>query len=402
MESRAVAKIKGDNIIVYWNRTTLSLNGTLELHEPHKGDSGAFRLEGYGGNGKCVFSGNVQLEVQDPVSQPVVSLVSCDSGRAVLRCEVERGDTVSFWWGVRGGSVNTSLEVIAEGGPVLSVESSISGELVCMANNSVSAETSAPLKPTCHVLSLCSMAVWGTRQLTALLFFSLHHFGQHPVSQPVVSLVSCDSGRAVLRCEVERGDTVSFWWGVRGGSVNTSLEVIAEPGPVLFVESSISGELLCMANNSVSAETSAPLKPTCPVLAGIAPASLRRNAATLALARKAQKYDWHILHKATTTPAPPCRLKSRHPYKKAAQEMLQSIPEDLSRDAWLAASWKQTWETAGPSRILRYIRDPGDGDGMGQQQRNITLNIKARAEQSNRGVGMSRTAMTGIETLILS
>ncbi|KAJ8366288.1 hypothetical protein AAFF_G00363110 [Aldrovandia affinis] len=41
--------------------------------------------------------------------------------------------------------------------------------------------------------------------------------------------------------------------------------------------------------------------------------------------------------------------------------MLQSIPEDLSRDAWLAASWKQTWETAGPSRILRYIRDPGDG-----------------------------------------
>ncbi|KAJ8410615.1 hypothetical protein AAFF_G00195190 [Aldrovandia affinis] len=41
--------------------------------------------------------------------------------------------------------------------------------------------------------------------------------------------------------------------------------------------------------------------------------------------------------------------------------MLQSIPEDLSRDAWLAASWKQTWETAGPSRILRYIWDPGDG-----------------------------------------
>ncbi|KAJ8396835.1 hypothetical protein AAFF_G00014340 [Aldrovandia affinis] len=97
------------------------------------------------------------------------------------------------------------------------------------------------------------------------------------------------------------------------------------------------------------------------ILAGIAPASLRRDAATLALARKAQKYDWHILHKATTTPAPPCRLKSRHPYNKAAQEMLQSIPEDLSRDAWLAASWKQTWETAGPSRILRYIRDPGDG-----------------------------------------
>ncbi|KAJ8355351.1 hypothetical protein AAFF_G00062520 [Aldrovandia affinis] len=115
------------------------------------------------------------------------------------------------------------------------------------------------------------------------------------------------------------------------------------------------------SRGSVKSTFAVILKRTVRFLAGIAPASLRRDAATLALARKAQKYDWHILHKATTTPAPPCRLKSRHPYNKAAQEMLQSIPEDLSRDTWLAASWKQTWETAGPSRILRYIRDPGDG-----------------------------------------
>ncbi|KAL6459828.1 hypothetical protein MHYP_G00315870 [Metynnis hypsauchen] len=94
-----------------------------------------------------------------------------------------------------------------------------------------------------------------------------------------------------------------------------------------------------------------------PVLAGITPASLRRDAAILTLARKAQKYDWHILHKATITSAPPGRLKSRHPYSKAVQEMLQSILEDLSRDAWLAATWKQTWEMAGPSCIQQYIRD---------------------------------------------
>ncbi|KAL7388243.1 hypothetical protein ABVT39_009812 [Epinephelus coioides] len=76
------------------------------------------------------------------------------------------------------------------------------------------------------------------------------------------------------------------------------------------------------------------LKPTpmshLPVLAGIAPASLRRDAATLTLARKAQKYDWHILHKATTTPAPPCRLKSPHSYNKAAQELLQLVQRRLA------------------------------------------------------------------------
>ena len=107
------------------------------------------------------------------------------------------------------------------------------------------------------------------------------------------------------------------------------------------------------------------LKPTpvshLPVLAGIAPAGLRREAATLALARKAQKHDGHLLHNTTTTAAPPCRLKSRHPYNKAAQEMLNSIPEDISKDAWLAAAWKLEWESAGPSRTHRHIWDPGGG-----------------------------------------
>ena len=66
-----------------------------------------------------------------------------------------------------------------------------------------------------------------------------------------------------------------------------------------------------------------------PVLAGIAPAGLRRQAATLALARKAQQHDWHILHETTTRAAPPSRLKSRHPYNRTVQEMLGSIPEGL-------------------------------------------------------------------------
>ena len=58
-----------------------------------------------------------------------------------------------------------------------------------------------------------------------------------------------------------------------------------------------------------------------PVLAGIAPAGQRRKAATLALARKAVKHDWHILHDTTKNEVPPCRLKSRKPYNKEAQEM---------------------------------------------------------------------------------
>ena len=98
-----------------------------------------------------------------------------------------------------------------------------------------------------------------------------------------------------------------------------------------------------------------------PVLAGIAPVGLTRKAVTVALARKAVKHDWHILHDTTKNELPPCRLKSRKPYNKKAQEMLSVIPEDRSKDAWIAERWKQVCEAPGPTRVHRHVSDPGEG-----------------------------------------
>ena len=99
-----------------------------------------------------------------------------------------------------------------------------------------------------------------------------------------------------------------------------------------------------VAINSSLRTISGCLKPTSvfqpPVLAGRAPAGLRRKAATLALARKAVKHDWHILHDTTKNKVPPYRLKSRKPYNKETQEMLNVIPEYRSKDARIAATWK--------------------------------------------------------------
>ena len=120
-----------------------------------------------------------------------------------------------------------------------------------------------------------------------------------------------------------------------------------------------------VAINSSLPTISGCLKPTpvfqLPVLSGIAPAGLRRKAATLALARKAVKHDWHILHETTKNDVPPCSIKSRNPYNKEAQEMLSVTPEDHSKDAWIAATWKQEWEASGPTRVHRHVPDPGEG-----------------------------------------
>ena len=38
--------------------------------------------------------------------------------------------------------------------------------------------------------------------------------------------------------------------------------------------------------------------------------------------------------------------------------MLSVIPEDRSKDAWIAATWKQEWEASGPTRVHRYVSEP--------------------------------------------
>ena len=41
--------------------------------------------------------------------------------------------------------------------------------------------------------------------------------------------------------------------------------------------------------------------------------------------------------------------------------MLSVIPEDRSKDAWIAATWKQEWEASGPTQVHRHVSYPGEG-----------------------------------------
>ena len=156
-------------------------------------------------------------------------------------------------------------------------------------------------------------------------------------------------------------------WGASAKTLRTSTQALVFPAaeycaPVWSRSPHV--KKVDVAVNSSLRTISGCLKPTSvflhPVLAGIAPAGLRRKAATLDLARKAVKHDWHILHDSTNNEVPPCRLKSRKPYNKEAQEMLSVIPEDWSKDAWIAATWTQEWEASGPIRVHRHVSDPGE------------------------------------------
>ena len=79
-----------------------------------------------------------------------------------------------------------------------------------------------------------------------------------------------------------------------------------------------------------------------PILAGIQPAELRRNGATLSLARRAMETG-HLLHSAFTRPssANARRLKSRHPFVPVAQHLISSSDNNICTAHWAHHQWKR-------------------------------------------------------------
>ena len=100
-----------------------------------------------------------------------------------------------------------------------------------------------------------------------------------------------------------------------------------------------------------------------PVLGGIAPAEVRREGAMLALARKAQVSESHLLHKIATETPQRMHLKSRRPFATQAQELLRTTPADIPKAAWVKAKWRDQWKSAEPSRLHHYVKDPTDIPG---------------------------------------
>ena len=90
------------------------------------------------------------------------------------------------------------------------------------------------------------------------------------------------------------------------------------------------------------------------ILAGIQPAELRLNEATLSLARRAME-PGYLLHSALTRPssAKARRLKSRHPFVSTAQHLMSSSDNNNIHAAqWADHQWNAKW-TDKPARLRR-------------------------------------------------
>ena len=119
--------------------------------------------------------------------------------------------------------------------------------------------------------------------------------------------------------------------------------------------------------NSAMRTVAGCLRPTpvnqLPILAGIAPPTIRREAAVLELTRKAAKDEDHILHLVISERPSPARLKSRRPFAEHAHRLLRSTPEDVSSRSWLSTRWNEEWRDAEHSRLHSFINTLSAKDG---------------------------------------
>ena len=96
-----------------------------------------------------------------------------------------------------------------------------------------------------------------------------------------------------------------------------------------------------------------------PILAGIHPAELNRDGATLSPARRAME-PGHLLHSALSCPssADAQHLKSRHPFVAAAQQLISSSDNNTCAAHWADQRWNAEWAD-NPTRLRIFIPNTG-------------------------------------------
>lgn len=186
-------------------------------------------------------------------------------------------------------------------------------------------------------------------------------------------------------------------WGASTKTLRTSTQALvfssAEYCAPVWCRSSHTNKLDTALNNALRT-VSGCLRATpvnqLPILAGIAPPTLRREAAVLALSRKALNNEDHLLHQIATKTPQHARLKSRRPFAEHANQLLRSTPADVSKRLWLTRRWTEEWQAADHSRLHRFVDEPDELLGEDLPRRQWTTLNRLRT-----GVGRFAASMKG-------
>ncbi|XP_069051663.1 T-cell surface antigen CD2-like [Lepisosteus oculatus] len=148
MKTFRVAKLRNSTVHYYWRQGEIFLNGTLRLDNVSKNDTGEITAKLFDTNGKNILQITYNLNVLDPVSQPVVEYMKASNGQSEFHCLVKSGDDPLYSWSFDVKPLDSTVffHIIENHKLRLSC---YSGRVTCTVSNYVSRRYSEPLPFTC-------------------------------------------------------------------------------------------------------------------------------------------------------------------------------------------------------------------------------------------------------------
>ncbi|XP_029626020.1 uncharacterized protein LOC115204510 isoform X3 [Salmo trutta] len=135
----------------YVNRSFFN-NGTFRLDRVIEEDCGDYQLETYNSEGALLRRVSFLLEIQAPVSEPVLSHLCLPLGETVVTCSSE-GDGLQYSWTLNGQNMTRSVANHYQSSVII-LKSDVTGTLTCMVQNKVSSSNSTiDLSLACSVVS---------------------------------------------------------------------------------------------------------------------------------------------------------------------------------------------------------------------------------------------------------
>ncbi|XP_046899044.1 hepatocyte cell adhesion molecule-like isoform X2 [Hypomesus transpacificus] len=158
----------------YMNRFKFFTNGTFWLDSAMRIDRGLYQLEVFNSNGNSIQKVNMTLEIQVPVSEPVLSLICLSGGETQVTCSSE-GQPVEYRWSLDSQSLtNISISNQSHHTTTITLQGHMTGNVTCEVENDISTNRNTIQLSACSEFPDITLIVTvSVTVATLLLLFSL-------------------------------------------------------------------------------------------------------------------------------------------------------------------------------------------------------------------------------------
>nr|XP_033796492.1 carcinoembryonic antigen-related cell adhesion molecule 2-like isoform X2 [Geotrypetes seraphini] len=235
---KSIAKFKGQNRTCrndYQNRCKGYKNGSLLLSNISTEDSGYYHVDLHNITGVLVAKFWFLLQIQDPVSKPMVNYSCLEDGKIQVSCSVQNGTDPKYSWTKEGISLMENCTYSQNGICTILMTSQVLREVICIVKNQISENISHSINVSCL----------------------------DPVSKPMVNYSCLEDGKIQVSCSVQNGTDPKYSWTKEGMSLMENCTYSQNGICTILMTSQVLREVICIVKNQISENISHSINVSC-------------------------------------------------------------------------------------------------------------------------------------------